>query len=346
MIPSGLKNTLMLAVASTLLGIAIGLVLAVMGISRSAWIRTPARVYTDIFRGLPAIVTILLIGQGFARIGRQLFGPSPYPLGILALSLIAGAYIGEIFRSGIQSVERGQLEACRALGMTYPKGMRLIVIPQGRAARAAGAGEPVHRQHQGFEPRLLPRPARLRARAVPGRAGPGGSVGQPVAADAGGLLLPADHGAAHPSGELRSTAPARGTPRDRADERPRRKWPRPSRPPRPQPIRPAQKGARPGGGRPRHGLWRFPSAAQGQPVGAGRLHHLRDRTFGLGQVDAAALPQQARRTPRRGCPARRSQRAGRESQTGCAAGSAWCSSTSTSSPTTRRSATSRSRCAR
>jgi polar amino acid transport system permease protein len=131
MVLVGLKNTLVLAIASTILGIVIGMILAVMGISRSVWIRTPARVYTDIFRVLPAIVTILLIGQGLARLGREVFGPSPYPLGILALSLIAGAYIGEIFRSGIQSVERGQLEACRALGMTYPKAMRLIVVPQG-----------------------------------------------------------------------------------------------------------------------------------------------------------------------------------------------------------------------
>ncbi|TIT77029.1 MAG: amino acid ABC transporter permease/ATP-binding protein, partial [Mesorhizobium sp.] len=127
----GLKNTLILAAASTVLGILIGMVLAVMGISRSAWLRLPARVYTDIFRGLPAILTILLIGQGFARIGRDIFGPSPYPLGIVALSLIAGAYIGEIFRSGIQSVESGQMEACRALSMSYGQGMRLIVIPQG-----------------------------------------------------------------------------------------------------------------------------------------------------------------------------------------------------------------------
>ena len=127
----GLRNTLLLAASSTLLGVVIGMILAVMGISRSLWIRLPARIYTDIFRGLPAILTILLIGQGFASLGRKLFGPSPYPLGILALSLIAGAYIGEIFRAGIQSVERGQLEACLAVGMTYPKGMRLIVIPQG-----------------------------------------------------------------------------------------------------------------------------------------------------------------------------------------------------------------------
>ncbi|MEI4472878.1 amino acid ABC transporter permease/ATP-binding protein [Frigidibacter sp. MR17.24] len=131
MLSTGLKNTLILAAASTLLGTVIGIALAVMGISRTAWIRVPARVYTDIFRGLPAIVTILLIGQGFAGIGRQIFGPSPYPLGILALSLIAGAYIGEIFRAGIQAVPAGQMEACRALSMSYGQGMRLIVVPQG-----------------------------------------------------------------------------------------------------------------------------------------------------------------------------------------------------------------------
>jgi len=131
MLMVGLKNTLILAAASTLLGVMLGMVLAVMGLSRNMLIRLPAKIYTDIFRGLPAIVTILLIGQGFARIGREIFGPSPYPLGILALGLIAAAYIGEIFRAGIQSVDRGQLEACRALSMSYGQGMRLIVIPQG-----------------------------------------------------------------------------------------------------------------------------------------------------------------------------------------------------------------------
>ena len=102
-----------------------------MGISRSTWLRIPARIYTDLFRGLPAILTILLIGQGFARFSQSIFGPSPYPLGILALSLIASAYIGEIFRAGIQSVDKGQCEACRALGMSYGKAMRLVVVPQG-----------------------------------------------------------------------------------------------------------------------------------------------------------------------------------------------------------------------
>ena len=131
MLAVGLKNTIILAVASTMLGIVIGIVVAVMGISESRLTRWSARVYTDLFRGLPAIVTILLVGQGFAGIGRQIFGASPYPLGVLALSLIAGAYIGEIFRAGIQSVDRGQTEACRALSMSYNQGMRLIIIPQG-----------------------------------------------------------------------------------------------------------------------------------------------------------------------------------------------------------------------
>lgn len=131
MIGTGLKNTLIISLISTLLAIVIGMVLAVMGISHSRWLRIPARVYTDIFRGLPAVVTILLVGAGLAPLAVPVFGPSPYPLGILALSLISGAYIGEIFRAGIQSVDRGQLEACRALGMRYGAAMRLVVVPQG-----------------------------------------------------------------------------------------------------------------------------------------------------------------------------------------------------------------------
>ncbi|MFD6054104.1 amino acid ABC transporter permease [Agromyces sp. NPDC060279] len=127
----GLVNTLVISVWATVIGIVLGMIIAIMGISKTAWLRVPARVYTDVFRGLPAILTILLIGQGFARFSQQLFGPSPYPLGILALSLIASAYIGEIFRAGIQSVDRGQLEACRALGMSYGSAMRLVVVPQG-----------------------------------------------------------------------------------------------------------------------------------------------------------------------------------------------------------------------
>ncbi|MGO4385578.1 amino acid ABC transporter permease [Specibacter sp. RAF43] len=132
MLTVGLPNTLILAVSSAILGCILGLVLAVMGISRNPIPRWIARIYTDIFRGLPAILTILLIGLGLGPVVRSLTGSTnPFPLGILALTLMAAAYIGEIFRSGIQSVDKGQLEASRALGFSYTSSMILVVIPQG-----------------------------------------------------------------------------------------------------------------------------------------------------------------------------------------------------------------------
>ncbi len=132
MLTVGLPNTLILAIISGVLGCILGLVLAVMGISRNGVARWIARVYTDILRGLPAILVILVIGIGLGPTFRMLTGStSPFPLGILALTLMAGAYIGEIFRSGIQSVHKGQLEAARALGFSYGSAMFLVVIPQG-----------------------------------------------------------------------------------------------------------------------------------------------------------------------------------------------------------------------
>ncbi|OBG81464.1 amino acid ABC transporter permease [Mycobacterium sp. E802] len=128
---TGLPNTLILTVCASVIGLVLGMALAVAGISRSRWLRWPARVYTDIFRGLPEVVIILLIGLGVGPVVGSLTGNSPYPLGIAALGLMAAAYVGEIFRSGIQSVEPGQLEASRALGFSYTSSMRLVVVPQG-----------------------------------------------------------------------------------------------------------------------------------------------------------------------------------------------------------------------
>lgn len=128
---TGLPNTLLLTVSASIIGLLLGMALAVAGISRSRWLRLPARIYTDIFRGLPEVVIILLIGLGIGPVVGGLTGNNPYPLGIAALGLMAAAYIGEIFRSGIQSVEPGQMEASRALGFSYSSSMRLVVIPQG-----------------------------------------------------------------------------------------------------------------------------------------------------------------------------------------------------------------------
>jgi polar amino acid transport system substrate-binding protein len=131
MVTTGLPNTLILTVSSGLIGLVFGIALAVAGVARAWWLRWPARIYTDIFRGLPEVVIILLIGLGIGPLVGGLTNHNPYPLGIAALGLTAAAYVGEIVRAGIQSVEPGQLEASRALGLSYNSAMGLVVMPQG-----------------------------------------------------------------------------------------------------------------------------------------------------------------------------------------------------------------------
>ncbi|BAX90226.1 ABC transporter substrate-binding protein/permease [Mycobacterium shigaense] len=128
---TGLPNTLILTNSAIVIGLVLGMVLAMAGLSHSPWLRWPARIYTDIFRGLPEVVIILIIGMGIGPLVGGLTDNNPYPLGIAALGLMAAAYIGEILRSGIQSVDSGQLEAARALGFSYVAAMRLVVVPQG-----------------------------------------------------------------------------------------------------------------------------------------------------------------------------------------------------------------------
>jgi His/Glu/Gln/Arg/opine family amino acid ABC transporter permease subunit len=127
----GLLNTLEISALAILLGTTIGMLLATLLISRRWYVRAPARVYVDIFRGLPIIVTVMMVGLGLPIAGLRIFGRNSYPYAILALALVSGAYMSEIFRSGIQSVDRGQMEAARSLGLSYLRSMQLVVVPQG-----------------------------------------------------------------------------------------------------------------------------------------------------------------------------------------------------------------------
>jgi polar amino acid transport system permease protein len=127
----GLPNTLILALGAMIIGTLIGIVMALASISKRKILRYPARVYVDLLRGLPVILTIFLLGQGLPLMGVQILGMGSYPYGILSLGLISGAYISEIFRSGIQALPAGQFEAARALGMSHTTAMRIVIIPQG-----------------------------------------------------------------------------------------------------------------------------------------------------------------------------------------------------------------------
>lgn len=127
----GLRNTIILSFSAVAIGVVLGMLLALARISRAWWLSLPARVYIDIFRGLPAILTIFLVGIGLPIAGFRPFGRNNFAYAILALGLISTAYIAEIFRAGIQSVDKGQMEAARSVGMSYLQAMWIVIIPQG-----------------------------------------------------------------------------------------------------------------------------------------------------------------------------------------------------------------------
>ena len=210
MLTTGLPNTLILTVSSGVIGLVVGMALAVASISRARWLRWPARVYTDIFRGLPEVVIILLIGLGIGPIVGGLTNNNPYPLGIAALGLTAAAYVGEIFRSGIQSVEPGQLDASRALGLSYHTAMRMVVIPQGIRRVLPALVNQFIALLKGLRAGVLPGTDRRAARAVPGRPRPQRANRQPLATGGGrGVLPDADHPADPPGQRRRPPATAR-----------------------------------------------------------------------------------------------------------------------------------------
>jgi polar amino acid transport system permease protein len=124
----GAKNTLTLAVVGELGGIAIGIALALLVISERKVVRAPARGYINFFRGTP-LIWQLSAGFFGVVLGLQI-QVSVFHVAIAVFALNTGAYAAEVFRAGLQSIERGQIEAARSLGMSYTKAMRYAIVPQ------------------------------------------------------------------------------------------------------------------------------------------------------------------------------------------------------------------------
>lgn len=123
------RNTLIFTAFGFAGGLAIGLVLALMRLSKAAPYRWAAVCYIEVFRGLPALITIVLIGF-VLPIALQVRVPGTYGPGSLALAIVTGAYLAETIRAGIEAVPKGQMEAARSLGMTQGQAMTSIIIPQ------------------------------------------------------------------------------------------------------------------------------------------------------------------------------------------------------------------------
>jgi polar amino acid transport system permease protein len=109
------------------LGLALGLVAALLNMSRHRALQSVARFYIWLMRGTPLLVQLIIIYTGLPQLGLRL---TVVQSALIGLSLNEGAYLSEIIRAGILSVPRGQFDAARAVGMTYPTLMRLVVMPQ------------------------------------------------------------------------------------------------------------------------------------------------------------------------------------------------------------------------
>ena len=120
--------TLKITLLSVSCGVLIGLFVGIAELSHYKLLKYPAKVYVDIIRGTPLLVQIFIIYFALpAILGMRI---EPYIAAVVACSINSGAYVAEIFRAGIQSIDKGQFEAGRSLGLTWSQTMRKIVIPQ------------------------------------------------------------------------------------------------------------------------------------------------------------------------------------------------------------------------
>ncbi len=123
---SGLGYTLLISLFAVLLGLVIGILMALMRLSKNKILKAISGVYIDVIRGTPTMVQLLIIYY-------IIFAPVAIPkwiVGVIAFGINSGAYIAEIVRGGILSINVGQTEAGRSLGLTQAQTMMSIVMPQ------------------------------------------------------------------------------------------------------------------------------------------------------------------------------------------------------------------------
>ncbi|MEY7999125.1 ectoine/hydroxyectoine ABC transporter permease subunit EhuC [Clostridium sp. Mt-5] len=129
-LPILLKGSVMtveLTVITLILGTLLGIFLALLKLSKNIILRSLSGFYTWIFRGTPLLLQLFFFYYGLPFIGIEL---TPFTAAILGLGLNCGAYMAEIIRGGIQSINKGQFEAAKALGFSYGETMRKIILPQ------------------------------------------------------------------------------------------------------------------------------------------------------------------------------------------------------------------------
>jgi len=122
----GIGVTIKISLLAVVIGIAIGLVIAFCNLSKNKWLNRFGKIYTDIIRGTPSVTQLMIIYfVVFATVNW-----AKWVIAAIAFGINSGAYVSEIIRAGIQSIDKGQTEAGRSLGLNAIQTMSYIVIPQ------------------------------------------------------------------------------------------------------------------------------------------------------------------------------------------------------------------------
>lgn len=124
----GAVITIQITVMAVGCGFFIGMIAALANLSRFKIVRLLVKCYVELFRGTPLLVQIFMVYFALPMVIGQSI--NPYVAAVTACSINSGAYVSEIFRAGIQSIDKGQMEAGRSLGLTWAQTMRYIVMPQ------------------------------------------------------------------------------------------------------------------------------------------------------------------------------------------------------------------------
>lgn len=134
MLLKSLGNTMLLTLLALIFALIVGLIFALMNVGKNRILNFIGTVYVDAVRGVPLIVLAYFIyfgiPQGVKSLGYTDFRLTALQAGVIALAMNCGAYMAEIIRAGIESVDKGQMEAARSLGLPYGRSMRKVILPQ------------------------------------------------------------------------------------------------------------------------------------------------------------------------------------------------------------------------
>ena len=125
---SGLYYTVLLSLTAILISVATGLLVALPGLSENRTLRSFNRIYVELVRAVPILVLILWVYYGLPQLSGLTI--SVFWAGVIALALSDSAFQAEIFRAGIQSINRGQYEAAHSISLSYADTMRFVILPQ------------------------------------------------------------------------------------------------------------------------------------------------------------------------------------------------------------------------